>query len=575
MPATETNRAQLTERLLAAVLVAIALWHAALVGGSMASSSLVTDEFGTILSYSARGPRQVMTDYSAPKNHIFFNLLNSILPGRESLHPGRARIVSFAAAFALAAVILVWSWRRSSVAEGAIVIGLWGLSSHLLGLTYEARGYGLLALFAVLSTIATIEYLDQRRLRWLLLLAACTVLGAYTIPTYLFFGGPLMVLLWLAEPRRPSFIAGVLAGIAIVALYLPVIGDVIRYLADSGELAEVDFAYVQAVFRTIKLYLLPSPDWATFCVFIGLVLAPFLGDGNRRTIGLRVTTGAILVFFAICLWIRTTPTRVTSFTVLPLALTGVLAIGWLLRGRFPALVQLAAFGLAAAWLAVGGVSQIASFRFTPPEDWTTAAQILDAAFPTRIPIDVQKAKYLKHFLDRDRTLTSSGIDPNTFAGSTQVLALAPNKWAANQPSHPAREAKRGIELIIPGSIRDVVAGFVLPPSPTLRSSVSELIDADPATGVPIDGRPFPFELPTDSKAHALVLLMERPVPIERASAFEIVDGARIDRTRDLVIGGNAIVLPLGPTKPGARIEFSLDAGGESNRLVESWALPIE
>ncbi len=79
------------ELLLAAALIALSLFTRGKWRWRWPASSLSTDEFGTVGSFSSKGPLNVMTDYRAPKNHVFFNLLNSILPGRESLaRPGCA-----------------------------------------------------------------------------------------------------------------------------------------------------------------------------------------------------------------------------------------------------------------------------------------------------------------------------------------------------------------------------------------------------------------------------------------------------------------------------------------------------
>src|SRR5690554_4355681 len=85
------------ENLLAIALVALSLLLTGRMAVAMATHSLGTDEFGTIGSFSSKGPMRVVTDYRAPKNHIFFNLLNSLLPARDSLAAARARALSIAA----------------------------------------------------------------------------------------------------------------------------------------------------------------------------------------------------------------------------------------------------------------------------------------------------------------------------------------------------------------------------------------------------------------------------------------------------------------------------------------------
>ncbi len=206
------------ELLLAATLIALSLVHVGQTMRAMATSSLSTDEFGTIGSFSAHGPWRVITDYRAPKNHVFFNLLNSLLPGRKSYDAARARALSLVAVALTAAAILAHAPGAGAGWPARTLLALWSLAPQALPLSLEARGYGFVGFFGVAASLAALEYLRGKDRRWLWALAAATALGAYTLPSFLFFAGPLMLLVWLADRTRWSFLAGVAAVVATLLL---------------------------------------------------------------------------------------------------------------------------------------------------------------------------------------------------------------------------------------------------------------------------------------------------------------------------------------------------------------------
>ena len=60
----------------------------------------MNDELYSVLHYSSRGAGSVVTTYSNPNNHIFANLINSLLPDAHSVYPLRERLLSMTAVVA-------------------------------------------------------------------------------------------------------------------------------------------------------------------------------------------------------------------------------------------------------------------------------------------------------------------------------------------------------------------------------------------------------------------------------------------------------------------------------------------
>ena len=76
--------------LCAAVIVAITLYRAWPIWHFKATSSLREDEIISIVKYTSRG--FVPAFYSLARNHIFYNVVSSRIPGADSTLPLRARL---------------------------------------------------------------------------------------------------------------------------------------------------------------------------------------------------------------------------------------------------------------------------------------------------------------------------------------------------------------------------------------------------------------------------------------------------------------------------------------------------
>jgi hypothetical protein len=552
------------ELLLAVALIALSLVHMGQMMHAMATGSLSTDEFGTIGSFSSRGPGRVVTDYRAPKNHVLFNLLNSLLPGRESFDPARARVLSLLAVALTAAGILAHAAWRGRWMAGATLLALWTLAPQALSLSLEARGYGFIDFFGVAASIAALEYLREKNRRWLWTLAAATALGAYTVPSFLFFAGPLMLLVWLADRTRWSFFAGLAAAVTTLLLYAPILKPLLAVFTGYGDHSEheADFREISGLLSAAKLYLLQAEDWQTWALLGVLALAPFAALARREDrAGLRVVAGAAIVFCLVVLALRTPPIRTAAFVFLPLGIAGLWTLGDALRIRapWPPLVWTATGTL----LLCGLFGTVRDFQFTPTENWTLAARGIDAAFPPGMRLDFQRyAKYLKQTLP-DATARSADFDLTAFAEGRLVVADAGNKWATGCRFSPPAGMDRVVQWTVPGTIRDIVLTFRLPSDSGLAAAPAPLGDGRADTGVALQPSEVELHPAAGTTGHALVLLLDRaPKP------HELTIEADGHHARAVVVAGNAVVIPLQPSKPAT---MRLRAAPGSNlTATEAW-----
>ena len=382
---------------------------------AMATTSLWTDELWSVLHYSGKGPWTVVTEYHAPNNHIFFNLLNALTPGRASVEPLRARIWSFAAVTALLAGFLAYFARRRALMWGAVPFLLFAAGPEFLDLMLQARGYGLLSLAALVASVLTVGYVRDGMPRTLAFLGLVSVLGAWTVPTFVFFVAPLWAFLLIAVRRRQVLLAAALTGAGVLLVHLPVASQLLHQVSHFDERWGRQYSSLGAVRETVVLYLLhPVVVGRTLgksaLLALGASLLLLVGLAWRRNRGeakgISVVLGSVAAFFAICLVLQTPFIRSTAFIAVPIAFAGTLAAS---LAVFPGGVRLRRVGalVAASFLLVRGVSAARSFTFTPLERWKEMATLLKETFPEGTTFFVPKEpQYLNAYLEEGNRLVA-------------------------------------------------------------------------------------------------------------------------------------------------------------------------
>lgn len=462
-PIRETGR--LVEAAAAAAVAGTALVFFLVYLLAMAGASLWTDELYGIVYFSARGPWTAWTDYHAP-NHVLFSLLNSLLPGRGSVDPLRARLLSFIAVALLLALVLVFFWRKGRWLAGAFAFQLLAMNERVLDQTLQARGYGLQLLFAGAAAVALHAYLENRRRSALAVLAAFVVLGAFTVPPFLLFGGGIFLFLLAVRPRREVVVSGLLTVTGAVVVHLPVLDALFRQMSEYRAVGSgaLEFATPAAVVESLRLYVLPEIFSSSRTPFGGVLLLGVLVAGLVAAPGFsepdtnwrRVLLGAGFSFFGACLLLRSPLVRTTVFIAAPVALVLGALVEDLLRRIGIRGVRTGAVTLLAALLALSNGLAVSRFGFVPIERWDMTAAFIRRAVPAGTPLWVTfrpelLAPYLPpatRFAERfDVELFSSGrlavvdtdVDPpDRFDG---------RRYAAGAKEWQTPLARRGIQAV--------------------------------------------------------------------------------------------------------------------------------
>ncbi len=161
------------------------------------------DEIYTLVEFVAAGPEKIVTDYSAPNNHVFYSLL--LWPVHlVSTSNFALRFPSLAFAAATLWLTFRAGLRLGSEKVGALATLLLGLNQMFLIHAIQVRGYGLsMLLFVWLVNLAIPDRLAfsmARRLQIILVGAAFL----YVMPTNLLFFLPLaaVAFAWANWPPR-------------------------------------------------------------------------------------------------------------------------------------------------------------------------------------------------------------------------------------------------------------------------------------------------------------------------------------------------------------------------------------
>ncbi len=475
-----------------------------------ATTSLWLDEIGSIAGYSSQGPWTTITKYNAANNHIFFNLLNSLTPGAGSYDPLHARLWSIVAVLAALGLAGYELGRRRWFLAGAIFVFLLTINHDLLELCLEARGYGILLFCATAAALWAMRYVQTPARRWLVALSVVVVVGTWTVPTFVFFGGGVWLAMLAFERSWRVLRYGAATLGAIVVVYLPVMGQLRAQEATYAQQFGRNYDHISDVWSTIRTYLplhLPSvfavAIFAILAAVAALVRPSRLGHERWVTAASWVLLGASAVFFAGCLILQTPLLRTTAFVVAPLALAVLAPAAVLVRQRNFEVIRPTAAITAAVLLVPAGLTYAKGHPFIPFENWKGADAYVAATFPDNTPVfNERSTTALASYLSSHDRLDTN-FDIHALLGGQLVVV---DVRELPKPTHSeAAIAPVAASLVTQGFFEQrgkIPAHFMLvwfapPPDPHLtRAMVSgasqpELLDGNLSTDVPLPPTPDP------------------------------------------------------------------------------------
>jgi mannosyltransferase len=203
------------------------------------------------------------------------------LATRIDLTPELLRAPSLIAG--VAAIPLVYALGARTVGRRAALLAaaFCALSPFMIFYSAEARGYELMVVLVLLSTLALLAAIDSRRTLWWVAYAACACAAVYTHYTSVFaLAGQLLWALWAhPEARRPALLASGGAAVAFLPWLPGLKGDLDSATTD-----------ILSALQPFEL------DWVRISLTHWAIGHPFAGSGT----GLRDLPGEpALVLFAL------------------------------------------------------------------------------------------------------------------------------------------------------------------------------------------------------------------------------------------------------------------------------------
>jgi len=161
------------------------------------------DEIYTLVTFAAAGPRKIVTDYSAPNNHVLYSLVLWIVQEFSTTNFA-LRLPSLAFSIGTLAMTFRAAWRLGDQTMAVLATLLLGLNQMFLIHAIQVRGYPLaMFLFVWLINLAIPEQGSLRfsRFAGIALVAAAFL---YVTPSDLLFFAPLAAaaLVWQAAAVR-------------------------------------------------------------------------------------------------------------------------------------------------------------------------------------------------------------------------------------------------------------------------------------------------------------------------------------------------------------------------------------
>jgi len=275
------------------------------------------DEAFTYIVYANRPWLIAWANYSEPNNHLLHTLFAHVSTGLFGSAVWAIRLPALVAGILAIPLAYVAARRLAGRHEALIVIALTATAPILIAYSVCARGYTMLIDFFLLAVVCGLDVIDWRLSQpWPMFVIWCT-LAFFTLPTFLYAFGALVIWLFLAGRRDPSNAALGIAAIAHAVAWTVALTAVCYApaMATSGLQAGINFsrgtapamAFLTTLWRPL------TGVWIDF--MRGLPLAMIAAVAACAAAGIvrlwRTTSGGILLTPLLALPALTVPVQRT------------------------------------------------------------------------------------------------------------------------------------------------------------------------------------------------------------------------------------------------------------------------
>jgi hypothetical protein len=408
-------RASVTERVALAVIGAVGvmlLWSRL----AVLSTSFWNDEAYTALNYVNRGPRGIFFGPYNPNNHVLFSVLSWGTTGIVGRFEAAYRVPSVIPALAAVAIVAWWAWRRLGPWVAVAVVVLATVSPVHMGLSPQARGYGLAFLAGAGMLVGAIRASDHGRVTDIAVFAGFALVGIWTLPTFAlaFVAQAAVLLLLRRDLRRKTLVACGAVAAASLLFYAPLLGEIATRSRQAGPRLPW-YGWVSAPFshlaRPSLAALLPNRLAVrplVFAIFVALAALACrrLWRRQDRTLLVNLVAPVVATYLALVLARMAVFPRFGSFLlfhVLVLLALGALEV-WHLARQHGALRALVAVAAAASVLV--GCRHVGQYTQDQPiENFQQVGQVVRGTGINRIVTNSRRPAGLWFYLGRRRVET--------------------------------------------------------------------------------------------------------------------------------------------------------------------------
>lgn len=249
------------------------------------------DEGTTFLLFTRNGIIESTTTYAAPNNHILHSVLTNLtkyLPGFSDLF--KLRITSIVVNILAQFVLFRCITKHFGLKMGILVMAVSSMLFMTVYYSYMSRGYALLNLFFILALYASFDIIkgENPQKKWLLFSLA-SVLGFYTMPSFLYPFLTLNVLILVLHPKSivQQFKAGLLTFLSVALLYAPIIcHQGVTALIANPYVRPIGFVAAAQGLPAFYLKLLEEISgfhWAIMAVLLALSAYLIFKSGEKKT----------------------------------------------------------------------------------------------------------------------------------------------------------------------------------------------------------------------------------------------------------------------------------------------------
>ncbi len=307
------------------LVISMLVFLAAIIRLALINYPVRYDEAYTFIKFSSRPIRYILTDYSAPNNHIFHSLLVSFSYQLFGMHLWSLRLPALVSGILSVVAAFLAGRKLYGKMAGTLAAAGIALAPMMIDFSVNARGYSLLCLFSLLGLWLASEIIHKSRfLTWSLLVLVCG-LGFFTIPIFLYPAG--IIFLWLGLSgwsgdtgglnKRGFFLrwfaAGISLGILVFFFYMPVllVGTGIQSITSNefvSSLSWKDFfpTLLSRIRRVWQEWNDRVPNWMSILVAIGFFLH-LISSWRKRTPRIPVYLAALLWIAIALIAQRVTP----------------------------------------------------------------------------------------------------------------------------------------------------------------------------------------------------------------------------------------------------------------------------